>query len=527
MTDPRAIIRAPVPSSSAARPHSAALAATVIVMMTGVACANGPRPAADLIVIHARIWTGDGRQPEASAMAIVADRIADIGSTDRIVAWRGEDTRVIDAENRRVVPGFNDAHVRIVEAGMALEQVDLRDARDAAEITRRIGERARLNPGEWIVGGRWSADLSTADVPTRAAIDDVTNGTPVFVVDGRGARALVNSAAFGRAGITEQTDDPASGRIVRDARGLPTGLVEGAALALVDRAGPRPTRAGRTRMVESARERAASLGVTSLQDIGASGDDVAAFADLANRGELTARIYAVPFEAGWYDQAKLGLRRAFGSSWLRLGAVVGATSAVSDDPHATDLLRTRLMAADHAGLQVCLLAADAKGVLEALDRVDDLVRADGARDRRVRIEHAERASASDAKRFALLQAVASFQPDAAPTSESAAAVDAFNAFARQRVRVALGSGWPEATLDPMRTLRAVGGLSVADALAAYTTGSAFAEFQDGDKGTIARGQLADLAILSGDILAGDVMRSGSVTVLTTIAGGKVVHQRRP
>jgi predicted amidohydrolase YtcJ len=516
-----------VPSSSAARPHGAALAATVIVLMTGVAaaCANGPRPAADLIVIHARIWTGDRRQPEASAVAIVADRIADIGSTDRIVAWRGEDTRVIDAENRRVVPGFNDAHVRIVEAGTALEQVDLRDARDAVEIARRIGERARMNPGEWIVGGRWSAGLSTTDLPTRAAIDDVTNGTPVFVVDGRGARALVNSAAFGRAGITEQTVDPAGGRIVRDARGLPTGVVEGAALALVDRAVPRPTLADRTRVVKRALERAASLGVTSLQDIGASGEDVAAFADLANRAELTARIYAVPPEAGWYDQAKLGLRRGFGSSWLRLGAVVGATSAISDDPHATDLLRTRLMAADHAGLQICLLAADAKGVLEALDRVDDLVRADGARDRRVRIEHAERASASDAKRFASLQAVASLQPDAGPKPDGAAV---FDAFVRQGVRVALGSGWPEETLDPMRTLRAIGaGLPIADALAAYTNGSAFAEFQDGDKGTLARGQLADLAILSGDILAGDGMRTGDVTVLTTIAGGRVVHQRRP
>jgi len=166
--------------------------------------------------MHARIWTGDSRQPEAAAVAIVGERIVDVGSNEQIAGWRGDQTRVVDAENRRVVAGFNDAHVHIVSAGTALEQVDLRDATDAAEITRRIGERARTNPGEWIAGGRWSDEIVAVDLPTRSAIDDVTNWTPVFVTDSGGSRALVNSAAFGRAGITEQTLDPPGGRIVRD-----------------------------------------------------------------------------------------------------------------------------------------------------------------------------------------------------------------------------------------------------------------------------------------------------------------------
>ncbi|HEV3139315.1 MAG TPA: amidohydrolase family protein, partial [Vicinamibacterales bacterium] len=344
-------------------PTVAACAAAVFVM----ACASGrAHPGADLIVTHARVWTGDPSQPEASAIAIVGDRIVAVGPWERIDVWRGDATRVIDAENRRVIPGFNDAHVHVVDAGITIDQIDLRDAADAAEMTRRIGERARINPGEWIAGGGWRAELDAASLPTRAAIDDVTNGTPVFVVDGDARRALVNSAAFGRAGITEQTVDPPDGRIVRDARGQPTGLIEGSALALVDRIVPRLTPADRARAVKRALERAASLGVTSLQDIGASGDDVAAFADLANRGDLTARIYAATGDAGWYDQAKLGIRRAFGSAWLRLGAVAGTTAAAHDDPRATDLLRTRLMAADHAGLQLCLNAADARGVSEAL-----------------------------------------------------------------------------------------------------------------------------------------------------------------
>lgn len=487
------------------------------------ACSGRSDPGADLIITHARIWTGDSRHPEADAIAVVGDRIVDVGADERINAWRGELTRVVDAEHRRVIPGFNDAHVHVVDAGIALEQVDLRDATDAAEITRRIGERARTNPGEWIVGGRWNARLADGDLPPRLAIDDVTNGTPVFVVDGDRRRAIVNAAAFGRAGITEQTPDPPGGRIVRDARGLPTGVVEGAALALVERVVPHLAPADRVRVVKRALEQAASRGVTSMQDIGASGEDVAAFAELANRGELTSRIYAVAGEAGWYDQAKLGIRRSFGSSWLRLGGIVGAMDAApADDSYAADMLRTRLMAADHAGLQLCLLGADAHGIALALGRIDDVVRADGPRDRRVRIEHAERAAADDASRFASLQAIASLQPDAA-------AGRAFAAFARQQVRMALGSGWPAAGLDPTRVLQSIANAnaSIGDAMTAYTAGSSFAEFQEGDKGTIARGQLADIVMLSDDILAVPPARVGDVQVLMTIVGGKVVHQRRP
>ncbi|HYM25197.1 MAG TPA: amidohydrolase family protein [Vicinamibacterales bacterium] len=498
---------------SVLRPTLAACAALT------AACSGGPRPAADLIVTHARIWTGDPAQPEASAFAVFGDRIVDVGSVRAIDAWRGENTRVVDAEGRRVVPGFNDAHVHVADAGTALEQIDLTDAADAAEILRRISERARAAPGEWIAGGRWNSALPPDALPARAAIDDATNGTPVFVTDAAGRRALVNAAALGRAGITEQTPDPPDGRIVRDARGFPTGIVEGTALALVDRAIPRPTPADRLRIIKRALERAASAGVTSLQDFGASGDDVAAYAELANLGELTARVYAVPNESGWYDQAKLGVRRSFGSAWLRLGAVAGGVRAAGDDPHETDLLRTRLMAADHAGLQVCFLAADAHDVTAALDRVDDIVRADGARDRRTRIERAGFAAAADGKRFVPLQVVASLQ--------SAAGADIFDVFAGEGARIAIGSGWPEASIDPMQRLHALGAHGrIADALRAYTSGSAFAEFQDGEKGKLSRGQRADAVVLSDDLLA-SAARVEHAQALVTIAGGKVVHQRRP
>src|SRR5262249_44826281 len=237
--------------------------------------------------------------------------------------------------------------------------------------------------------------------------------------------------------------------------------------------------------------------------------------DLANRGELTVRVYAASADANWYDQARLGLRRGFGSPSLRLGAVNGGIGDVPID----ESRRTRLMAADHAGLQVCLDVRSEGGAAAALEIVDAFVRADGDRDRRSRIEHAQHASAGDAARFAVSKAIATV---------TARAPEEFARFSKMNVRTAMGSDWPSSPLNPMLRLAAAAGSATAPAaLAAYTSGSAFAEFQEGVKGTIARGKLADMAILSNDIFASPAPAIESVKVLTTIVGGKVVHQRNP
>ena len=185
--------------------------------------------------------------------------------------------------------------------------------------------------------------------------------------------------------------------------------------------------------------------------------------------------------------------------------------------------RTRLMAADHAGLQLCVDATGEATPSQVLDLFDDIVRANGGRDRRFRIERAPRLSPKDVDRFASLNVVASLQPFITRTT------DGFRALVDTGVRLALGSDWPAAPLDPLLTLHAATKqkLTVAEALSAYTRGSAFAEFQESEKGTIARGQLADMVILSDDILSIPPARIADVSVLTTIVGGKVVHQRKP
>jgi len=500
-----------------ARQTRVAVTMLALTSAAGVSCSRPARLAADLVVTHANVWTGNPLQPAAAAVAVIGDRIVDVGDAQEIERWRSAATTVVDAEGRRLVAGFNDAHVRFVDGGTQLDDVDLTDAMTAAEFARRINERAKAKPGEWVLGGRWDERRwSPAALPTRALIDDITNSSPVFVVRYDGRMALANAAALGRAGITERTPDPPGGVIVRGADTFPTGVLQDAAMELVARVIPKVTPEQRTRAVKRALEHAESLGITSVQDVGAENEDIAVYADLANRGELTVRLYGVTAEGGWYDQAKLGLRRGFGSPWLRIGAV----RAVIDPAQDVDGIRTRLMAADHAGLQVSVAAAGDGPTSRVLDVLDDIARANGGRDRRFRLDGSH-IVAADLDRLASLNVVALLRPGFDRTTAKAL-ID-------KGVRVALGSGWPSAPLNPMLTLAAATseGLTIAQALAALTSGSSFAEFQDPEKGIIARGQRADLVILSDDILTLPPSRIKDASVLATIAGGKVVHQRKP
>ena len=503
-------------------PARAAIAILAVAAST-IGCSRPSRLAADLVITHGNIWTGDAARPAARALAIIGDRIVDVGGEDEIEHWRGPGTTVLDAAGRRVLPGFNDAHVQFADGGVRLDTIDLRDAGSQAEFVRRIAERVKAKPGEWILGGDWDDRRWTpAALPTRQLIDEATNGTPVFVSRYDGHMALANSAAFGRAGVTEQTSDPPGGALVRDpVTGFPTGLLKDEAMAMVTRVIPKMTPDERLRAVKRALEYAASLGVTSVQDMNPQPEDLAAYADLASRGELTARIYAAPIEAGWYDQAKLGVRRAFGSPWLRIGAVAGSAGGLL----APDVnqLRIRLMAADHAGLQLCIRAADDAGFTRVLDLFDEIVRANGGRDRRLRVEEAQRMAPGDVARASALDVVASVQP------QDMSAGGSFRPLIDKGVRLALGSGWSSAPLNPLLTLEAVTahGVTVVEAVTAYTSGSAFAEFQDTEKGALARGKLADLVILSDDVFSISSAQIRNVRVLTTIVGGRIVRQRNP
>ena len=541
-------------------------------------CRQGQAPRwADLVVANAKVWTVDPARPRAEAVAIVGERIAALGTAAEIDAWRGPATKVIDARGRFVMPGFNDAHIHLIEGGMQLDNVDLKDAASLEEFARRIGERAAATPkGEWILGGNWDEQAwMPAVLPTKALIDPVTPDTPVFVGRYDLHMGLANSVALTLAGITAKTPDPPGGAIVRDARGNPTGILKDAAMSYVQRVIPDATPERRQRALKRALEHMAVLGVTSVQDMGPAQADVALYASAADTGELTARIRVAPALATWVDLAGRGAVKPFSGAFLRSGAVkafadgsLGSTTALffepyTDAPAARGLLademqpidgmRSRLVQADKAAQQICMHAIGDRAISMTLDLFRDVEAANGPRDRRFRIEHSQHVAPGDFSRYAALNVIASVQPyhaiDDGRWAEKRIGPDrikttyAFRGFLDHKVRLAIGTDWPVAPLDPVLGLYAAvtratldgknpGGwvpaqkITLAEAIEAYTMGAAYAEFQEQDKGSITAGKLADLSILGTDPFAVEPPALRDLKVDMTIVGGRVVYERK-
>jgi hypothetical protein len=551
--------------------------ALMLLALVGLAaaCRPGTRAVvADLLIVNGRVWTGVPSRPEAEAVAVVGGRVAAVGTTADLAAWRGPATRVLDAGGARVLPGFNDSHVHFMGGGLQLDNVDLRQAPSPQEFARLIGERVQKTPaGEWVLGGDWDDQLwNPPALPTSQLIDAVSPATPVFVNRFDGHMAVANSVAMKLAGVTAATPDPPGGVIVRDAAGNPTGLLKDAAMGLINRVIPPFTPARRAQALTRALEHAAALGVTSVRDMGPDAGDLSAYADFAESGRLTVRISAAPSELQWADQARLGIRRGFGTPLFRLGAVkgfadgsLGSTTAYffepyTDAPATRGLLademiplegmRERLTGADAAGLQLCIHAIGDQAISVVLDLFTSVTRANGARDRRFRIEHAQHVAANDFDRFASLGVVAAVQPYHAIDDgrwaerrigpERIKTTYPFRTFLDKGVRLALGSDWPVAPLNPLLGIYAAvtratldgkhpdgwvpaQKITVEEAVRSYTAGSAYAEFTEGEKGTIAPGALADIVILSDDIFAIAPARIRDVTVRTTIVAGQVVY----
>ena len=542
-------------------------------LLLGIGASAQSKPAADLVIINAKVWTVDKGHPTAQAVAVLGERIVSVGSNADVETWRGASTRVIDAAGKLVLPGFNDAHVHFVSGGSQLDRVQLNDATSGEEFARRIGERAKKTPkAEWILGGDWDeTKWSPPRLPTKELIDPVAGVVPVFVSRYDGHMALANSLALRLAGITAQTPDPPGGAIVRDAQGNPTGALKDAAMDYLDKVIPPLSHEQRLKAVKRALAHAASLGVTSVQNMNPDYEDIAVYSELLQRGELTTRIYTAPYIMSVDDQAKIGIRHSFGGAYLRIGALkayadgsLGSATAyffepfidqptnhglLSDEMHPVSLMRDRMMKADAAGLQICTHAIGDQGVSMILDLYSDVVQAHGDADRRFRIEHAQHMAGKDFARFAQLQVIASVQPyhaiDDGRWAEGRIGHDratrtyAFRTFLNHGVRLAFGTDWDVAPLNPMLTLYAAvtratldgknpdgwfpeQKLTVPEAVDAYTMGSAFAEFQEKEKGSITPGKLADMVLLSDDIFSMNPAKIRDVKILKTIVGGKIV-----
>ena len=299
---------------------------TIAIMSTDFTThADKPAFAADLIIFNAKVHTMDRNQPMAEAVAILGNRIVAVGSSQEIKKLAGSSTKQIDAKGQLVLPGFNDAHVHFMSGGFQLASVDLRDASTPQEFAERIRDfAAKVPEGRWITGGDWDHERwPKTDLPTKELIDPYTPNTPVFVNRLDGHMSLANSLALKLAGVTRQTLDPPGGVIVRDPKtGEPTGILKDAAQSFVWKVIPESSFEEKLAAARAATNHAASLGVTSVQDMSA-GADVGVYQTLLDRGELKTRIYAVWPLPSWDRLARTGVRAHFGNAMLRTGGLKG------------------------------------------------------------------------------------------------------------------------------------------------------------------------------------------------------------
>lgn len=551
-----------------------------LLLFSLLAPAAEPVIAADLVVHNGQVWTGDPAKPAAQAVAVWRDRVLKVGTDAEVKQLVGANTKLIDLKGGRLVPGFHDSHLHFLDGGRALSSVYLKDAKDEAEFGERLAAYAKKTSRErWILGGLWDHDRTFGGtLPTAAAVDKFVKDRPVFIQRYDGHMGLANSAALKLAGITADTKDPPGGVIGRLADGqTPSGILKDNAMGLVGRLIPEPGDEEILEAVLAAQKALAESGITSVQDLDGSGTEtrrklLRVYQKLAREGKLTCRIDLRWPIAAYKDLASAGLTADFGNDFVRVGGVKGfmdgslgsstakmfgayETDAKNTGVYVTepDTMRSYIRSADAAGLSVCVHAIGDQANAVLLDLFADVARQNGAKDRRFRIEHVQHLRPDDYKRFKDLDVIASMQPyhvvddgrwaEGRIGAKRCASSYAYRSLLDNGAKLAFGSDWPVAPLDVLagvdaavnrRTLdgRHPNGwfpeqrITVAEAVAAYTMGSAFAAHQEKERGSIAAGKLADFVLLSRDIFApAEKDRIAGTAVTLTVVGGKVAYSK--
>jgi len=539
----------------------------------------------DLIVINGQVYTGEGGDDLAEAVAVQGNKVIRVGSNREIQRLRRAQTVVVDAKGGAVVPGFNDAHAHLIGGGLALDQISLLDATTLDEIKDTIRVWSEAHPErEWITGRGWYYQPFNGAMPTRQLLDTLVPDRPAYLIAYDGHSGWANTKALKLAGLTRKTPNPANGVVVKDPRtGEPTGALKETAMALMSAVTPRPTDEDRVAAIRAAIDEAHRFGITSVQDAGGSVTDLELFERLHKRGELTLRVYQALLVNPALTEERLDeldqLRTRFeddpvlkaGAIKLVADGVIESHTAAMLEPYANrpsikgearftpDQLNKVVAMLDRRGWQIMTHAIGDAAVRMTLDAYQAAANTNAApeRGRRHRIEHIETVDPADVPRFGALGVIASMQPVHATPSPTPGDVWSTNigderagrgwlwhSIARARGPLAFGSDWPVMTLDPLRGLHVAvtrttekglpqGGwiplerLPLRKALDAYTRDGAWASFDEQRKGTLTRDMLADIVVLSDDIFSGPASRLTTTEVAVTIADGKVVYRRDP
>ncbi len=548
--------------------------------------ASGPK--ADAIYIHANVYTGVPSNTQFSsilreeAIAVRGDRIQAVGESVDIQKLKGPETQVIDLGGHFVMPGFNDAHLHLADAGLQKLNVDLIGVKTLDEFRQRVLAKVETaQPGEWILGGGWDETLwMVKALPSRWDLDEVSGGHPVMLDRVDGHLAVANTRALQLAGITIASRDPQGGQIDRDVNGQPTGILRDTAQGAVRAVIPQPTHEARRHGIEVALADLAEHGVTSAQDYSPDWENFQIYEELEKDGKLTARISEwLPFDESIdelktkrdsHPQSDLMLHTGMLKGFMD-GSLGGHTAALlepyTDEPSNSGLPRYEAaklndMAKERvlAGFQLGFHAIGDKGVQMALDAfaeaetawfIQNMKGPNGHKDLRLRVEHAQVTTPAEIARFKELKVIASMQPSHVLTDmrwaqdrlgpKRAATSYAWAAFLNRGVALAFGTDYPVEPVTPFRGLYAAvtrksedgkqeyfpeQKLTMDQAIAAYTTGSAFAEFEEKEKGKLQPGMLADFIVLDRDITASSAEKVLGTRVLRTVVGGKTVYEAK-
>jgi predicted amidohydrolase YtcJ len=564
------------------------LIATQTVGQESAAPAADTKPKADIIFIHANVYTGvPANTPFSSilreeAIAVRGDRIQAVGKAIEIQKLKGPQTQVVDLGGHFVMPGFNDAHLHLDDAGTTKLSVDLTGVKSLDDLRDRVLKKVtEAKAGDWILGSGWDETLWPVKVtPTRWDLDEVSGGHPVFLVRIDGHIAAANTRALQLGSITLASRDPQGGKIDRNENGEPTGVLRETAQATVLAVIPKPTHRIRREGLELALADLAGHGVTSAQDYSPTWENFQIYEELQKEGKLTARITEwLPFDDSVEELSKKRNSHPQSDLMLHTGMLKGFmdgslgshTAAMlapyTDDPANSglpryDAAKLNAMTTERvlAGFQIGFHAIGDKGVQMALDAFAEAEKAareahvkapDAGDDFRLRIEHAQVSNPAQVAQFKSLKIIASMQPSHLLNDmrwaqdrlgpKRAATSYAWLAFLNKGVTLAFGTDYPVEPVTPFRGLYAATTrksengkqeyfpeqrLTIEQAIAAYTTGSAFAEFEEKEKGKIVTGMLADFVVLDRDPTASTSEKLLGTKVLRTVVGGKTVFEAK-
>jgi predicted amidohydrolase YtcJ len=553
-----------------------ALCLAAFAVLAALPRGAGAVETADLVLKNAVVHTVDPRTPRAEAVAVRGDRIVAVGSAADVQALVGPRTRVLDLGGRTVVPGFDDSHAHMLGIGFARLDVDLTGTRSFAQAVERVAAAVKgRKPGEWVRGrgwheGKWDAPApgSVRGFPTHAALTAVSPDNPVVLERADGHAVLANARAMALRGISRDTTPPAGGEIIRDAAGEATGVFVDNAERLV--APPERTPDEVRRALELAMDECLSKGVTSLTDAGAGTEVIGLYREAAAAGKLRTRLYVMA--AGLPTMKALG-RPDPGSGMLAVRAVklyadgaLGSRGAALLEPYADDPGNAGLLVTPPEGILEAARFALAHGFQAGIHAIGDranrialdayekaMAEHPEARDPRLRIEHAQILDAADIPRFGRLGVLAAMQGIHCPSDRPWApkrlgdARVAEGAYVWRKLldagaRILNGTDAPVEDVSPIQNFHATvtrqdadgrppGGfdpgqkLTRAETLRTMTLDAAYGSFAEKEKGSIEVGKLADLVVLSQDVLSVPDDALMKTEVLATILGGKILYEK--